>query len=262
MFYKKNDKQEKIVSQRDLLIDETLIDKSRVYYKEFNEFYSKFCDLNDMGILTSDWAENGKEAAIIVAKDFDFSDLFIDSKKNDYIKVARDILYAVSSKPHNDSEALIYVIRALYGQTNIGYNLEGENKGIHIDGGNEWVTYLERNTNDRTLKSYALTLRAFQYIVNGDILNMTVKERIKKVETELLYAIKWQDDNYLAYFALGLLYCDDGHSKYNPQKALENFNKVLTFKKIDVKLDKYLLFNEKEKAMANAQRKIDELSSL
>lgn len=260
MFYKKDDKQEKIVSHRELLIDIDSLSSKNKHYEDFNEYYSEFCDLNDKENMGKLWMETGKKAAIIVARYFDFNDSAISSKKNDYIKVARDILYAASSKPHNDSEALIYIIRALYGQTNLAYNLEGENKGIHIDGGNEWVTYLERHTDDRTLKSYALTLRAFQYIVNGDVLNMTVSQRIKKVETELLYAIKWQDDNYLAYFALGLLYSDDGNSKYNISKALENFNKVLTFKKISVKLDEYLLFDEKERAMANAKRKIDSLS--
>ena len=256
MFYKKDDKQQKIVSQRDLLIDE--VDKSQ-HYKDFNKYYAQFCDLNDIGDLSVNWAEAGKNAAIIIARYFDFNDTVISSKKSDYIKAAREILYAVGSKPHNDSEALIYIIRALYGQTNIGYNLEGENKGLHIDAGNEWVTYLERHTDDRALKSYALTLRAFQYIVNGDILNMSVKERVKKVETELLYAVKWQDDNYLAYFSLGLLYSDEGHSKYSLTKAIENFNKVLDFKDVDVTLDQYLLFDEKARAMANAKRKVDAL---
>ena len=259
MFYKKGDKQEKIISNRDLIIDESLV-SSKSYYKDFNKCYSVFCNLNDEEDLNETWAENGKEAAIIVARHFDFSDSVVSSKKNEYIKMAREILYAVGSKPHFDSEALIYIIRALYGQTNIGYNLDGENKGIHIDAGNEWVSFLERNTSNRTLKSYAVTLKAFQYIVNGDVLNMTVAQRVKKAETELLYAVKWQEDNYLAYFALGLLYSDDGHSKYNASKALENFERVLEYKNVPVKLDDYLLFGEKNKAMENAKKKINSLS--
>ena len=88
---------------------------------------------------------------------------------------------------------------------------------------------------------------------------MRVSQRIKKAESELLYALKWKDDNYLAYFALGLLYSDDGHSKYNVEKALENFKQVLKYKKEDVELDGYLLFDEKDKAMFNSKKKIDAL---
>lgn len=259
MLNKKNDIHEKIISNRDLLIDDNLLEEYGECYKDFNEYYSTFCDLNDKEDTGDNWAENGKEAAIIIARYFDFTKEALKEKKNDYIKMARDILYAVGSKPHNDSKAIIYIVRALYGQTNIAYNLDGESKGIHIDSGNEWVTHLERNTKDRTLKSYALTLRAFQYIVNGDILNMTVKERVKKVETELLYATKWQEDNYLAYYALGLLYSDPGHSKYNLDKAYDNFVKVYSFKDSKVELDDYLLYGEKEKAMTNAKKKADTL---
>ena len=73
MFNKKVDLQEQIVSNRELLIKEDLLEEYGDVYKKFNKYYSEFCDLNDKEDNSSSWAENGKEAAIIIARDFDMS---------------------------------------------------------------------------------------------------------------------------------------------------------------------------------------------
>ena len=97
-------------------------------------------------------------------------------------------------------------------------------------------------------------------MVNGQELGMSVKERLNKSEKDLLYATKWDEDNYLAYYALGLLYSDNGNSKYNKEKAIENFTKVTSYKNKDANLDNYLDDGEKDKAINNAKKKIDLLN--
>ena len=255
---------EEIVASRDLLVAQEYINEKTSYYSEFNKVYEEFCSLNEKEDLTSEEVtlkiEAGKKVASIITLDFDFNKEEVKSKSTEYIKLARDILYVAGSKPFNDSEALILLVRALYGQTNIAYSQTGEHKIVNIEDGNEWVDHLERDTKDHTLKSYALTLRVFQYMVNGEALGLSVEQRLKKSETDLIYASKWDEENYLAFYALGLLYSDNGNSKYNVEKATTNFKKVLEFKDKETKLDEYLMNGEKERAMENASKKIDSLS--
>lgn len=254
---------EKTKANRDLLLDKSSC-KSFSYLKEFNKHYESFCDLSEMNSNDEDIntkrIEAGKLAAKVIAYDFEFNNELISEKKKEYIKFARDMLYEAGNKPNYDSEALIYLIRAYYGQTSIAYSHSGENKEKNIKIGNDWVDHIERNTKDRTLKAYALTLRCYEYMVNGQELGMSVKERLNKSEKDLLYATKWDEDNYLAYYALGLLYSDNGNSKYNKEKAIENFTKVTSYKNKDANLDNYLDDGEKDKAINNAKKKIDLLN--
>ena len=248
----------KTEANRELLIDESLAKKHK-YLKEFNSHYELFCEASEYGDETKRLNE-GKLAARVIAYDFDFSNEIISEKEKDYVKFARDMLYEAGDKPNNDPEALIYLIRAFYGNTSIAYSHFGEHKINNIKSGNEWVDYIEKNTKDRTLKSYALTLRCYEYIVYGEELGMTVKDRLNKTEKDLLYATKWDEDNYLAYYCLGLIYSDNGNSKYNIEKAIENFTKVTAYKGKTVELDKYLDDGEKEKAIRNATKKIESLN--
>ena len=252
MMDKKN-KEKKVTPVNENLI----IDDSSRYVKNFNKEYEIFANSSDSKRL-----EAGIKAAIVVATEFDFTNENIKDKKSEYIDFAREMLYEASSKPHFNADAMIFLIRALYGQTNLAYSHQGEHKKNNIEDGNEWVDYLERNTKNRTLKAYALTLRGYQYIVNGDILDMTVKQRLNKTEKDLIYATKWDEENYLAFFALGLLYTDKENTKYSIEKAISNFNKVLELEYEDTFLDNYLSQEEKEHFMSNARKKVDSLKAL
>lgn len=254
---KKNATIKDIVINKNLLIDDSLLNKDRPQYQKFNDLYNEFCELFSNQEQEQKRIEIAIEIALVIANEFDFNEL--NENKNEYIALARDILYIASSKPINDSRTLLCLIKALYGQTNIAYNQTGEHKKVNFEDGNEWVDYLEKNTDDRTIKSYALTLRAFQYIVYGASLELSVDDRLKKAEKDLLYASKWDEENYLAFYSLGLLYSDNGNSKYNIDKAKENFNKSLSFKTVKVNLDQYLSEREKDKVMNNANKKIKEL---
>ena len=255
-----------VETKRDLIIDSTFMDKnSPAYFKDFNKYYEAFCDLNDSDDLSQEDAKKrlnyGVEAAIIIANTFDFNEIILRSKKGDYVNFARNILYEASGDPNNDAEAMIYLIKAFYGHTNIAYSHTNEHKLVNITDGNDWVEYLEKNSKNRVLKAYSLTLRAFQYIVNGELLGMSVKDRLNKSEKDLIYATKWDEDNYYAYYALGLIYFDSGNSKYDKNKASDNFKKVLSYEHDYVELDKYLTNTEKQRAMDNARRKLEVLSN-
>lgn len=252
-------KSKKQKSIKDIMIDEKLmigkdfITKETQHYKEFNEISRKFIECLDEDEKIS----LGISLAILIADKFDFNKDELKVNKNEYITLARDILYVTSSNPINDQSSLIHLIKALYGQTSIAYNQKGEHKKINLEDGNEWVDYLEKNVDDRTIKSYALTLRAFQYIVYGESLEISVNDRLKRAEKDLLYASKWDEENYLAFYCLGLLYNDDANSKYDVDKALKNFMKAKEFLDKEVKLDVYVTGNEKEKIMINADKKIN-----
>jgi len=264
---KKRSSDVKVETKYDLLIEKSLIKHGAPeYLKEFNESYKMFCDLSEQANLTEDELQiqvaKGAEAAIIVASKFDFTREEIHNKKQEYVKFARDMLYMAGGHPNNNADAMIYLIKALYGQTYIAYNHTTDHKVKNIEDGNEWVDYLEKNTNNRVLKAYALTLRAYQYIVNGEEIGMSVKDRLNKSEKDLIYATKWDVDNYFAFFALGLIYIDNGNSKYNVDKAISNFKKVLEYEDTFATLDKYVTREEKERAMTLARRKIEYLKGL
>lgn len=248
-----------IVANRDLLIKEEYIGEEDNLYREFNEAFNEFCDLNDRGTLdkveTKRKVEVLKKAAFSIVFDFDFQKEAIKDKTAEYIFFARDAIYWLAHKPTCDAESTMLLVRILYGQTNVGYIHNDENKAKMISDGNEWVEYLEKHTDNKTLKSYAATLRAFQYLANGELLEMSIEERLTKTERELKYAICWDTSNYLAYYALGLLYSDDANDKYNKDLAIENFNKVLEYQDRDTELDKYLIHGEKEKAIDKSNEK-------
>lgn len=248
----KNNKQKKVTSSDPSL----LIESDLNYIKEFNKQYEIFCES-----LDEERIEAGLKSAIIIANDFDFNNELIKPRKSDYINFARDILYEASSKPNFNPDAMIYLIRALYGQTNIAYNHNDEYKKNNIEDGNEWVDFLEKNTNNRTLKAYGLTLRVYQYIVNRDIFDYSTSEILNKAEKDLIYATKWDKESYLAFFALGLLYLDSENSKYDIEKSIENFTKVLELKDKTTFLDNYLSKNEKKHFMDNAKKQIEILKS-
>lgn len=244
-----------------LIIDNTLLKDGPSYLKEFNTSYAQFCSL-DEEFDQEERLECGKKAATIIAYKFDFNNELIKDKKKEYIEFSREMLYELSSRPHNNAETMIILIQALYGQTNIAYSHSGEHKVVNIVDGNEWVTYLERQTKNRTLKAYALALRSYQYIVNGEAIGMSVKDRVNKSEKDLIYATKWDPNNYLAYICLGLIYMDSASSKYNLDKSIYNFKTALDFEKEEVFLDKYLSKEEKARFMNNARNKINNLESL
>ena len=266
MSIKKNSSDVVVKTDRELIFDMSLLGKKHpAYFKDFNYYYETFCDLNDRNDLSGDEKEKrlecGVEAAIIIADSFDLNHELIKIRKSEYIDFARDVLYEAGGKPNNDARAMIYLIKAFYGHTNIAYSHTNEHKQINIENGNEWVEYLEKNTKNGVLKAYGLTLRAFQYIVNGELLKMSVKDRLNKSEKDLIYATKWDEDNYYAYYALGLIYLDSGNSKYNKDKAIENFKKVLSYEGEFAQLDRYLTDEEKTRAMNNAKNKISLLNN-
>lgn len=258
MIMKRKEEIEKVIPNEELFIDEEVINNSELKcYKEFNLSYGIFCDVsNDEATRVS----NGQRAAIIVANDFDFTRDEIKGKKNEYVNFSRDMLYEAAIKPYNNPIAMMYLIKALYGQTNIAYSQTLEHQGINLNRGNEWVDHLERTTDNKPLKAYALTLRSYEYIINGVHIGMSIEDRIHKAEKDLIYATKWDPQNYFAYFALGLLYMDTYNSKYNVEKALENFEKVVSFENSKAAIDDYLDISEKRRFMSAAYKKISELS--
>jgi hypothetical protein len=245
----------------ELFIKKSLLKKAPQYLKEFNET----CELLRKAEETQDFVkreEYGKKIAVLIAKNFDFDNEIIKEKKREYVEFSREILYELSSKPYNNPETMIILIQALYGQTNIAYSHIGEHKAVNIEDGNAWVDYLEKQTKNRTLKSYALALRSYQYIVNGEIIGMSVKNRVNKSEKDLIYATKWDEENYLAYICLGLIYMDKESTKYDLDKSIKNFNAALAFKNKNVFLDNYLNKEEKARFMENAKKKVKQLESL
>lgn len=253
-------KKVELVADRNLLINEEIIGDDDLVYKDFNNVYKQFCDLNEKEDLSKEELnlkiELLKKVVYLVAFDFDLEKEIIKDKANEYVFFTRDALYWLANKPYHDAESIMILIKSLYGQTNVGYAHTDETKESLIKDGNAWVEYLERNTKDKVLKSYAATLRAFQYIVNGELLELTIPERLHKTERELKYAICWNQDNYLAYYAMGLLYSDSANDKYNKDLAIENFKKVGEYDNKENDLDKYLVHGEKQKAMDNASKKV------
>ncbi len=245
----------------DLFIEKNLLKKAPEYLKQFNENYELLSTAEkEQDSLARE--KYGEKVATLIAKNFDFDNEIIKDKKRDYIEFAREILYELSSRPYNNPETMIILIQALYGQTNIAYSHTGSHKSVNIEDGNDWVDYLEKQTKNRTLKAYALALRSYQYIVNGEIIGMSVKDRISKSEKDLIYATKWDEENYLAYICLGLIYMDKESSKYDLKKSIRNFNIALEFKNKDVYLDNYLTKEEKMRFMENAKNKVEYLESL
>ena len=200
-----------------------------------------------------------KGAPIKLSKDFDFADEGISSVKKEYVEFARERLLAGTRKPYFRVMSMLYYIKALYGQTNIAFNLEGNNRKTNILLGNDYVTRLERYTDVRALKAYVLSLRAYRFIIDGDVLDMSQEERLKTIEKDLIYATKWDEENYLALYALGLVYLNKSYEKYDIIKSVEIFNQVTKLKNKTVGLDKYLSDEEKERIISLAEKKINTL---
>lgn len=262
----KNDKSKQTkptMANKNLIIDDSLFTKETPkYLSDFNDCYKIFYEKGANDILDEERLENGEKAAIIIADFFDFNRVEVKDKKNEYIKFARDVLYEAASKPNNSSTAMIHLIRALYGQTSIAYSQTQEHKVNNIKDGNEWVDHIERITDNKPLKAYALSLRAYQYIVNGEDLSMPLEERFTKAEKDLLYATKWIDDNYLGHYFLGLVYIDSDNVKYDANKALDNFNKAMSFKEVSSSLDEYVDKDFKNRVMQFTSNKIDAINAI
>ena len=238
-----------------LLIEEKQLENAPAYIKRFNSDYQEFYELSN-GKLDKD--KEARRIALVnnlakmIVEKFDFGNPLLKNKKDNYVSFARNALYECASKPYFDDDAMIIIIRALYGQTILAYPMKAE----HLIDGNEWVTFLERNSDNHTLKAYALALRAYIYIVHGDLFDLGLKKRIDIAQTDLIYASKWDEDNYLAYFCLGLIFSDGDGYKDDHARALENFTKAYSYHDKKVSLDTYLTKEDKERIMNNANNKI------
>ena len=236
---------------------------SRKEYKTFNEKYIKYKKLTEILTPSKEDREKmvilGEEMAIIIAEDFNFDDHELNGKKKEYVEFARERLVAGTRKPYFRVMSMLYYIKALYGQTTIAFSLEGHNRKTNILLGNDYVTRLERYTDVRALKAYVLSLRAYRFIIDGDILDMSPETRLKTIEKDLIYATKWDDQNYLALYALGLVYLNKSYEKYDVNKALDLFKQVKALKGKTVGLDKYIEDAEKDRIIGLAEKKIDTL---
>jgi len=256
----KEEKEEILITD----FEDYLISKpSKGVYKDFNKKYEQYKKLSE--ILTPSKEEKqelvllGEELAILVAKDFDFSDEEISNRKKQYVEFARERLVEASKKPYYRELAMLFYIKALYGQTNLAFSHEGTNKKKNIDLGNDYVTRLERYTDDRALKGYVLALRAYRLLIDWNLLELPIETRQKKILNELLYATKWDDHNYLAEYALGLLYLNEAWDTYDVDKAKVQFEIVSKLDGVKVPLDKYINIEEKERIIKLAQNKLKEL---
>lgn len=256
-----DDKTEEILITdfEDLLIS----NPSKDEYKEFNNKYDQYKKLADTLFPSKEEKEKavllGEEIAILIARDFDFSDEEIAKKKKSYVEFARERLVDASKKPYYRQLAMLFYIRALYGQTNLAFSHEGENKARNIGIGNDYVTRLERYTDDRALKGYVLALRAYRLLIDWDLLDLPIEIRQKKILNELLYATKWDDHNYLAEYALGLLYLNKSWDTYDEKKAKEQFELVAKLDGVKVDLDKYIDAQEKDRIIGLAKKKLESL---
>ena len=199
----------------------------------------------------------GEEMAISIAIEFNFEDHELSGMKQEYIEFARERLVDGTRKPYFRAMSMLYYIRALYGQTNIAFNLEGDNRKTNILLGNDYVTRLERYTDIRALKAYVLALRAYRFIVDGDVIDMSQEARLKTVEKDLVYATKWDIDNYLAQYALALVYLNKNYENYNVDKAIGLFTEVLDTKDRKVPLDEYMSEEEKNRIISLAEKKLE-----
>lgn len=242
-------------------VDYEIKKPSKKCYKNFNEKYKEYKELSEVLIPSKEQKERmvvlGEEMAMIVAVDFNFDDEEVKGKKKEYIEFARECLVLGTKKPYFRVMSMLYYIKALYGQTNIAFSLEGNNRKTNILLGNDYVTRLERYTNERPLKAYVLALRAYRFIIDGDVLDMTPEDRLKTLEKDLVYATKWDDKNYLALYALGLVYLNKSYDKYDPSKAKGIFKLVTGLRGKEVGLDKYLSNEEKERIISLAEKKIE-----
>jgi hypothetical protein len=243
----------------DFLID----NPSKDVYKTFNDKYKKYKELDEIALPNKeqrlDMAILGEEMGILIARDFDFNDQEVANRKKEYVEFARERLVDATRKPYYRPVAMLFYIKALYGQTNIAFNLDGDNRKINIGIGNDYVTRVERYTDDRSLKAYVIALRAYRLLMDGYLLELAQEDRNKKIEKELQYAALWDENNYLAVYALGLVYLNKSWDTYSEEKAKEQFKKIVKLEKVEVGLDKYIDENEKQRIITMAKRKLSEL---
>jgi hypothetical protein len=244
-------------------VDYEITKPSKKCYKTFNEKYKEYKKLQDILTPTKPQREQmvilGEEMAILVADEFDFNDSEVSGLKKEYIEFARERLVAGTRKPYFRVMSMLYYIKALYGKTNVAFNLEGTNRKVNLLLGHDYVTRLERYTNVHALKAYVLSLRAYKYISDGDVLDMSNEKRLKTIETDLIYATKWDEKNYLALYALGLVYLNTSSEKYDVNKAINLFERVTALKGKTVELDSYLEESEKTRIIALAEKKLSSL---
>ena len=241
--------------------------KTKDYYDAFNEAYNEAETLEKKENKTQEEIDNmidlSMVASIIIASRFDFEDSSISQNKEKYIEYAREKLYRAADAPYKRVEAMIYLIRALYGQTSIAYKTDNFiNQQQHIFNGDKWVNIVEKSTKNNVAKGYALTQRAYSYIVFAKYFDMEDEERLKKINKELRYAVVWDKENYLGHYAFGLFYSDKNTSYYDKQKAIDSFNKVLEFKDKYVYADEFMNEGEKNKIMNLAKNKIELLKKM
>ena len=90
-------------------------------------------------------------------------------------------------------------------------------------------------------------------------IDMPNEQRLKTIETDLIYATKWDEKNYLALYALGLVYLNTSSEKYDVNKAINLFERVTALKGKTVELDSYLEECEKTRIIALAEKKLSSL---
>lgn len=255
-----NQKESTIITD---FVDYYIDNPSKECYKTFNGKYEKYKKLEEVLSPSKDEREAmvilGEEMGILIANEFDFEDEQIKGYKKEYIEFAREKLLAGTRKPYYRPMSMVYYIKALYGQTNIAFSLTGNNRKTNILLGNDYVTRLERYTDIRHLKAYVISLRAYRYIIDGDLFEMSAEERFAFVERDLIYATKWDEQNYLALYALALTYLNKSFKKYDVDKAMELFNRVKALENVPVGLDEYLSKEDKAKIMSLADNKIKSL---
>ena len=241
--------------------DYIVYNTSKSVYKTFNKKYEEYLSLQDKLTPSKEERERivvlGEEMAILIAIEFNFEDKELEGMKEEYVEFARERLVEGTKKPYFRHMSMLYYIRALYGQTNIAFSLEGDNRKTNILLGNDYVTRLERYTDVRALKAYVLALRAYRFIIDGDIIDMELDMRLKTVEKDLVYATKWDTDNYLAQYALALVYLNKNYENYSLEKATNLFKEVLDTKGRKVPLDEYVSEEEKNRIITLAEKKLE-----
>ena len=100
------------------------------------EKYEEYLSLQDKLTPSKEERERivvlGEEMAILIAIEFNFEDKELEGMKEEYVEFARERLVEGTKKPYFRHMSMLYYIRALYGQTNIAFSLEGDNRKTNI----------------------------------------------------------------------------------------------------------------------------------
>lgn len=249
----KDVKEEKIQKKEEDLKEVKEVKKAYVDYEDFFSKYDRYQMIINDG---EEDLELGLEIVRYIAKEIDLNDERIKDNANNYIEFARDLLYKFSEKPYNDSRAMLYLAMALCMQTNLAYKASSLSLAKNVECACNWIDKIERKTDNRTIKAYALSLKAYAYMVFGDCFDLTVNERNKRAQKDLIYATKWDEDNYFAYYALALIYLDNKSQFYDLDMYKKYMNKVLEYENKTVKMDDYYKKEDKKRLMEKAKSRI------